>query len=291
MRLVDPTSGTILFHGEDLTRATGKDLRSFRQQAQMVFQDPLGALNPRTRVLELIAEPLMLLNGQPKHVALERAREQMVAVGMSADVGAKFPHQISGGQQQRVCIARALVVEPSLIVLDEATSALDVSVQAVLLNLLKRLHARYGFAQLVISHDLSVIAFLCDRVAVMYLGEVLEIGPTSAIYGQPMHPYTSALIAAVQGGDSSPETRPIRLEGEIPSPLSPPPGCRLSPRCPLAQPACFTDRQVLAPVGPDHFVACWRTATGNVSVDELRAAMGLASLGSADPAPSTTNVV
>jgi oligopeptide transport system ATP-binding protein len=275
MRLAEPTSGTILFDGVDLTLLKGRDLRPFRRRAQMVFQDPLGSLNPRMRADELIAEPLQLLDAQAKAVALQRARDTLVTVGLAPDVATKYPHQLSGGQQQRVCIARALAVEPSLVVLDEATSALDVSVQAVLLNLLKRLRAEHGFAQLVISHDLSVIAFLSDRVAVMYLGEVVEVGPTRAIYETPMHPYTGALTAAVQAeaGPKRPQT--VRLAGEIPSPLSPPTGCRLSPRCPLATAPCFTDKQQLSPVGPDHYVACWRTASGEVGIDELRAAMGL----------------
>jgi oligopeptide/dipeptide ABC transporter ATP-binding protein len=274
MRLVDPTSGTIRFDGGDLTNLRGSALRPFRRRAQMVFQDPLGSLNPRMRADELIAEPLQLLNDQSQADALKRARELLSAVGLAPDVASKYPHQLSGGQQQRVCIARALAVEPDLVVLDEATSALDVSVQAVLLNLLKRLRAEHGFAQLVISHDLSVIAFLSDRVAVMYLGEIIEVGPTREIYAAPRHPYTAALIGAIEG-EPGRRVQEARLAGEIPSPLDPPSGCRLSPRCPLAQPACFTDPQTLTPVGPDHLVACWRTASGDVGLPELRSVMGL----------------
>ncbi len=265
LQLERPTEGTVRFGGRDLTALGGGDLRGVRRFLQMVFQDPAASLNPRLRVGYAVAEPLRLHDlrmGEPAVRA--RAEELFRWVGLDAGHIARYPHQLSGGQQQRVAIARALACEPRLLALDEPTSALDVSVQAALLALLRNLQARLGLAYLFISHDLAVVSAMAGRVMVMYLGQVVEEGPTGALLGRPRHPYTRALISAVPR--DVPWAAPARLivAGEPGSALRLPRGCRFAPRCPWALPRCREEAQALQSVGPEHRAACWRAAAGEL---------------------------
>lgn len=268
LRLTEPTSGTVLFDGQDFTDATGDGLRALRQQLQIVFQSPLDSLNPRMTVGETVSEPL-LLHGLAGTKA--EARQQVVALFERVNMGEehvdRYPHQLSGGQRQRVSIARALATSPKLIVLDEPTSALDVSVQAQLLNLLRTLQDEMGLSFIFISHDLAVVSHLADKVAVMYLGEIVEFGPTEQVFRNPRHPYTMSLLSAIPGESLLSEEQRIVLSGEIPSPLNPPSGCRFHTRCPFAKPICQSEEQTLTPVGDEsdeHVAACGRVAEGEI---------------------------
>jgi oligopeptide/dipeptide ABC transporter ATP-binding protein len=256
VRLLEPTSGRIELAGRDLTAMKGRALRAERRHFQMVFQDPYSALNPRMRVGTAIEEPLVIhrLGGRAERAA--RVRELCAQVGLSADAPERYPHEFSGGQRQRIVIARALAVRPSLVVADEPVSALDVSVQAQVLNLLRDLRERLALTYVFISHDLRVVEYMSDRVAVMYLGRVVELATVESLYRAPLHPYTRALLAAVPVPD--PETRRPRLQvlGEVPDPAAPPPGCPFHPRCPEALPRCRVERPPLRDVAPDHRVAC-----------------------------------
>jgi oligopeptide/dipeptide ABC transporter ATP-binding protein len=269
LRLEQPTSGSIRFRDIDLTRLGGRQLRRLRPKLQMVFQDPLGSLNPRMKVSQTVAEPLLLHGlasaGDPR----TQVRELFDRVGLSDELLDRYPHELSGGQQQRVGIARALAPHPEVVFLDEPTSALDVSVQAKLINLLRGLKKNLDLTQVFISHDLSVIGYLTDRVAVMYLGEIVELGPTAKIFLMPRHPYTGALMSAVPGDDLLDRRTRLMLPGEVPSPINPPPACRLAPRCPFVQDRCRQEKQALRPVGPDHLVACWRAAEGEISSEDF----------------------
>jgi len=261
LRLIEPTEGTIMFEGKDFTQADATETRALRQQFQIVFQDPLDSLNPRMTVGDTVAEPLGLhgmVNGRAQ--TTERVTDLLERVNLGAEHLDRYPHQLSGGQRQRASIARALATDPKLIVLDEPTSALDVSVQAQLLNLLRTLQAELGLSFVFISHDLAVVSHLADRVAVMYLGEIVEFGPTEEVFRNPRHPYTMALLSAIPGEKLLNEHERIVLSGEIPSPLWPPPGCRFHTRCPFTKPECATELQSLRPVeaGGDHDVACNR---------------------------------
>lgn len=269
LRLEAPTSGSIHFREVDLTRLDGRRLRRLRPKLQMVFQDPLGSLNPRMKVWQTVAEPLLLHRlVAPGGVRIE-VHDLFNRVGLSDELFDRYPHELSGGQQQRVGIARALAPNPDLVVLDEPTSALDVSVQAKLINLLRRLKEELRLTQVFISHDLSVIGYLTDRVAVMYLGEVVELGPTAEIFTEPRHPYTGALMSAVPGDDLLDRKTRLMLPGEVPSPIKPPPACRLAPRCPFAKDRCRQEKQVLRTVGAEHMVACWRAAEGEISTEDF----------------------
>ncbi|MEM7343256.1 MAG: oligopeptide/dipeptide ABC transporter ATP-binding protein [Chloroflexota bacterium] len=258
LRLIEPTDGEVLFEGKDFTHANATETREMRQKFQVVFQDPLDSLNPRMKVGDIVAEPLQI------HGLANRSeiRSQIITLFQKVNLGEehidRYPHQLSGGQRQRVAIARALATNPKLIVLDEPTSALDVSVQAQLLNLLRELQSDLGLSFIFISHDLAVVSHLSDRVAVMYLGEIIEFGPTQAVFQNPRHPYTMSLLSAIPGESLLDEHRRIVLSGEIPSPLNPPSGCRFHTRCPFVQPECRTEQQHLKPVDAesDHTVAC-----------------------------------
>jgi oligopeptide transport system ATP-binding protein len=262
LRLIEPTEGQIRFEGEDITQAESGRLRALRQRLQIVFQDPLDSLNPRLTVSEAVAEPLRLhglVNGRD---ANERVVELFRRVNLGPELIGRYPHQLSGGQRQRVGIARALATNPKLIVLDEPTSALDVSVQAQLLNLLRSLQAELNLSFVFISHDLAVVSHLSDRVAVMYLGQIVEFGPTADVFRNPRHPYTMSLLSAIPGEKLLEEHRRIALSGEIPSALNPPTGCRFHTRCPFARPECSVEAQSLRPVADGHTVACNRVFEG-----------------------------
>jgi oligopeptide/dipeptide ABC transporter ATP-binding protein len=264
-----PTSGSVRLRDVDLTELGSGELRRLRPKLQMVFQDPLGSLNPRMKVSQTVAEPLLLHKLADAGEVRAKVRDLFYRVGLSDELLDRYPHELSGGQQQRVGIARALAPNPELVVLDEPTSALDVSVQAKLINLLRRLKEEFDLTQVFISHDLSVIGYLTDRVAVMYLGEVVELGPTAEIFLEPRHPYTGALMSAVPGDDLLDRRTRLMLPGEVPSPIKPPPACRLAPRCPFAKDRCRQEKQVLRQVGTDHAVACWRAADGEISTEDF----------------------
>jgi peptide/nickel transport system ATP-binding protein len=258
MQLPAPTGGRVLFDGEDLAGLKGKPLRELRTRMQMIFQDPISSLNPRRRIEDIISEGLDIWKVGTKEERAEKVDEMLLTVGLDPSVArGRRPHQFSGGQCQRISIARAVVTEPKLIVCDEPVSALDVSVQAQILNLLEEMKQRYGLTLIFIAHDLAVVKNISDRVAVMYLGRLCEVGDPDTLYENPAHPYTSALLSAIPVPD--PDVRPDArqtLAGEIPSPLSPPSGCRFRTRCPRADQRCTDEVPVMTQLEGDHYVAC-----------------------------------
>jgi oligopeptide/dipeptide ABC transporter ATP-binding protein len=257
IRLVEPTGGTIRFEGEDLTRLGGAALRAKRRHFQMIFQDPFSSLNPRLTVGESIGEALDLHRLTPTREARrQRIGELLTGVGLDAAQAERFPHEFSGGQRQRIGIARALAVEPRLIVCDEPVSALDVSVQAQVVNLLQDLQRGRGLAYLFISHDLAVVEHLSHRIVVMYLGRIVEVGPAKELCRTPRHPYTQALISAVPVVDPDAKRQRIILAGDVPSPIHPPSGCPFHPRCPVAEARCRTEVPPLRETGAGRQVAC-----------------------------------
>ena len=258
LRLVDPTSGRITFGGRDIAALPERALRFLRREAQMVFQDPYASLNPRLRVESIIGEALTTHGLARGRARAERIADLLDMVGLSPDHMSRYPHEFSGGQRQRIGIARALAVEPKLIVADEPVSALDVSVQAQVLNLMQDLRRRLGLAMLFISHDLDVVELMCDRIAVLYLGRIMEIGSTEDICTRPRHPYTRALMAASPKADPRAPRSERLLKGDIPSPIAPPSGCVFRTRCPIAVAACAEDRPKLRLIEEGHRVACIR---------------------------------
>ena len=254
---VPATSGKVFYNGRDITKLRRGEWRALRKDVQLIFQDPYSALNPKQRIGDSVAEPL-IVHGVAKGAALDkRVKELLDLVGLPASAARKFPHAFSGGQRQRVVIARALALNPSFLVADEATSALDVSIQAQIVKLLRHLQRELGLSYLFISHNLAVVRHISDRVAIMYLGNMVEIGDRHDIYDTPRHPYTQALLSAVPIPDPAVKKNGQVLEGDIPSALNPPKGCRFNTRCPLAISRCFEERPPLTERAPGHLVACW----------------------------------
>jgi peptide/nickel transport system ATP-binding protein/oligopeptide transport system ATP-binding protein len=247
LRLIEPTSGRVFFEGEDLTGLDRGALKRRRRDLQIVFQDPFGSLNPRHRVGGIIREPLDVHGIGTARERAERVRTLLKIVGLPDDAAGRYPHEFSGGQRQRIAIARALALEPKLIVADEPVSALDVSIQSQIINLIADLRARLGLSILFISHDLSVVRHVSDRIAVMYLGSIVETGPAAAVMDKPTHPYTQALLSAIPRPDTAGRRQRIVLKGELPDPAHPPSGCAFHTRCPFVMPICRSDPPALVP--------------------------------------------
>jgi peptide/nickel transport system ATP-binding protein len=263
LRAISPTEGHIVFHTDaggvvDVARLSKHRLRPLRRQMQMIFQDPFSSLNPRKTLLDIVGEPLLVNGMKNRRDRVDRVSELLRLVGMRPEYMRRFPHAFSGGQRQRVGIARALALNPSLIVADEPVSALDVSVQAQILNLMLDLQAQLGLTYLFVAHDLSVVKHVSDRVAVMYVGQIVEMAPTVPLFTTPKHPYTEALLSAVPKPDPRLRAKRIVLEGEVADPAHPPSGCYFHPRCPYAAPVCRVERPKLEAVAPGHFVRCHR---------------------------------
>jgi peptide/nickel transport system ATP-binding protein len=263
LQLRKPVSGRVLFDGEDLTAMHGEALRRMRRRVQLIFQDPIASLNPRRRIGDIIAEPLIIADVKDARKRQELVGEVLGAVGLDPSVVLdRLPHEFSGGQCQRICIARALVLNPEFIVCDEPVSALDVSIRAQILNLLEDMKRRFGLTLLFIAHDLAVVKAVSDRVAVMYLGRLCEVGPSEQVFAHPAHPYTALLIEAIPVPD--PDVRPAEsiAVGEPPSPIAPPSGCRFRTRCPRADQHCVDEMPELRTIAPQQFVACHHPLIG-----------------------------
>jgi oligopeptide transport system ATP-binding protein len=256
MRLLEPTAGKILFEGKDIVKFNKAQLHKMRRNVQIIFQDPYSSLNPRMTVGSIIGKPLEIHRIAKGSELTRRVEELLEIVGLRSKYSNRYPHEFSGGQRQRIGIARALALNPKLIVCDEPVSALDVSIRAQILNLLGRLQKQFELTYLFISHDLSVIRYLCDRVGVMYLGKIVEVAPKNALYEKPVHPYTQALLSAIPEIKADPKKERITLEGDVPSPINPPSGCYFHPRCRLAEEICKQQEPPLCVIDNDHYFAC-----------------------------------
>lgn len=257
LRLIEPTAGNIVFEGHDVLNLDEKKLRELRRNMQIIFQDPYSSLNPRKTVQRIVSEAFTIHGLLTPKERKERIAELLRLVGLLPEHASRYPHEFSGGQRQRICIARALALNPKLIIADEPVSALDVSIQAQILNLLVSLQKQFGLAYIFISHDLSVVRHLCDRVAVMYLGRIVELSPAIELYTEPKHPYTKALLSAVPVANSKRKKNRIKLGGDVPSAINPPTGCRFHPRCPYVQEVCKGETPLLREINTDHWVACY----------------------------------
>ena len=256
IRLYEPTAGNIVFNGNDISTMGANELRRHRRLMQMIFQDPSASLDPRMTVGSIIAEPLNIYGVGSKSERQDRVRELLRVVGLNAYFTNRYPHEFSGGQRQRIGIARSLAMNPDLVICDEPVSALDVSIQAQVLNLLKELQGEFSLTYLFIAHNLSVVAHIADRIGVMYLGKLVEIGSSDIVTERPKHPYTQALISAVPIADPTRKRDRIILEGDVPSPANPPSGCHFHPRCPVARPDCSERVPELREIEPGHWVSC-----------------------------------
>lgn len=261
LRLIEPDEGKLIYKGNDITNLSHKEMKHLRKEMQIVFQDPFGSLNPRMTVGQTIEEGLRVMD-LSKGDRRDRRDELLEMVGISAISSDRYPHEFSGGQRQRVGVARALSVSPSLIICDEPVSALDVSIQAQIINLLKDLQDRLGLSYLFISHDLNVVGYLSDKVAVMYLGHIMEYASTEELFERPLHPYTLALLSAVPVADPDKRLELKSLSGDVPSPLDPPPGCKFQGRCPQVEERCREEEIGFARVSEDHLVRCWKVGGG-----------------------------
>lgn len=256
LNLLDVTDGEVLFNGRNLSEVKGGELRKLRRKMQLVFQNPIGSLNPRQRVVDIVAEPLKTHHMPRTTSRRDQVKTLLEQVGLGEQHLDRFPHEMSGGQCQRVALARALALEPELLILDEPTSALDVSVQAQILNLLDEIRRRLGLTYIFISHDLSVVQHISDRIGVMYLGKLVEVGDSEQIFNHPSHPYTKALLGSVPVPDVSQKQDLVVLEGNVPSPSNPPTGCRFHTRCPLVQDICKQEEPELRQIEPNQYAAC-----------------------------------
>ncbi|HSB10812.1 MAG TPA: ABC transporter ATP-binding protein [Blastocatellia bacterium] len=276
LRLTEPTSGSVIFDGQNVLALSEREMRKLRREMQIIFQDPYGSLNPRMTVGAMIEEPILVHGILPevadetresnlraltpaRRRARKRVNELLKLVGLSAEHASRYPHEFSGGQRQRIGIARALALEPKLIVCDEAVSALDVSIQAQILNLLRELQQRFDLTYLFIAHDLAVVRHISDRVAVMYLGEIVEEANTGEIFSNALHPYTQALLTSIPVPAPRAKRGRVRLEGDVPTPIDPPAGCRFHTRCPIAIEECKNAKPPMVEISPGHKVACIRT--------------------------------
>jgi peptide/nickel transport system ATP-binding protein len=258
LKLIEPTAGEVSFEGTDLVPLSARAMRPYRRRMQIIFQDPYASLNPRRRVADTLGEAMATHDLHPGAARRERIAELLSLVGLAPEHAQRFPHEFSGGQRQRIGIARALAVEPQFIVADEPVSALDVSIQAQVINLLSDLRERFALTMLFISHDLDVIEYVCDRIVVLYLGKVMEVAPAKALYKQPLHPYTQALLDASPRPDPDARRERRLLQGDIPSPVNPPSGCVFRTRCPYAQDACAATVPPLREVEAGRWKACLR---------------------------------
>ena len=256
LRLIEPTGGEVFFNGAAVSRLSGEELRTTRKQMQIIFQDPYGSLNPRMTVGGIVMEGMLAHGLYSKKERVEKAQKLLARVGLEREHFYRYPHEFSGGQRQRIGIARALAVEPSFIVCDEPVSALDVSIQAQIINLLSDLKEEFGLAYLFIAHDLSVVEHISDRIAVMYLGKIMEQAPSEELFGNPLHPYTQALLASVPSMEPGERKKGRTLPGDVPSPLHPPSGCPFHPRCPEVMDVCRVEMPATIRKGQGHTVAC-----------------------------------
>lgn len=265
LRLIDPSSGSILFDDKDISKLSGESLKEMRKRIQIIFQNPYASLDPRWTVEKIITEPLNAHGVVPRSEMKNRVAELLETVGLDPDYMYRFPHQFSGGQRQRIGLARALAVKPSLLVADEPVSALDVSIQAQVLNLMQDLQEKFNLSILFISHNLSVVKYLSDRVGVMYLGKLVEVAPVEELFNQPVHPYTQALLSAIPVPSLHHKTQQTVLEGDVPSPLNPPSFCRFRTRCPKVSSICAEIEPLPVDIGNEHIVSC-HLAAGKVPV-------------------------